>query len=46
MSDKIIIRSNGEDKEISIPPFGSINFIIQNGKVYKIDKSETIIIKK
>ena len=44
--DKVIIISNNDKTEIQVPLFGSVNLVIQNGKVYKIEKTESNIIKK
>lgn len=45
--DKIIIESEGQvKKEIVVPVFGDIKLIVQNGKVYKMEVTESTLIKR
>lgn len=47
MSDKVIIsRDNGKEEALKIPEFGKMIFTIQNGKVYKVEKTESILMNK
>lgn len=43
--DVITIKSGSNTKEIIVPNFGNVNIVIQNGKVYKVEKTESEIIK-
>lgn len=45
MQEKIVVTlSNGHEKEISLPKFGEIKFVVRNGKVtnIKIEQDEKI----
>lgn len=33
-------------KEITVPEYGSVHFTIQDGKIYKVEVTESTIIKK
>lgn len=47
MSDKVIIaRNNGKEEALKLPEFGKMIFTIQNGKVYKVETTESILINK
>ncbi|MCI1134514.1 DUF2292 domain-containing protein [Enterococcus gallinarum] len=47
VGEKVVLcYENGSTETISLPEFGNIVITIQNGKIYKIDKSETQIKKR
>ena len=47
MNDEILIRgTDGKVKILIIPDFGEYKLVIQNGKVYRIERTESEIIKK
>lgn len=43
--DVITIKSGTIVKEITVPQFGNVNIVVQNGKIYKVEKTESNIIK-
>lgn len=46
VGEKIVLcYDNGNTETISLPEFGNIVITIQNGKIYKVEKSETQIRK-
>lgn len=44
--DKITYTSKEGMKEITVPEYGSVHFTIQDGKIYKVEVTESTIIKK
>ncbi|GBD79453.1 hypothetical protein TEHD86_1800 [Tetragenococcus halophilus subsp. halophilus] len=44
--DKIKIIKQEGIKEISVPEYGHIQFIVQNGKIHRVEVTESTIIKK
>lgn len=47
VGEKVVLcYENGDTETIPLPKYGNIVITIQDGKIYKIDKSETEIKKR
>lgn len=44
--DKIKYTSKEGTKELTVPEYGSVHFTIQDGKIHKVEVTESTIIKK
>ncbi|WP_422804599.1 DUF2292 domain-containing protein [Tetragenococcus halophilus] len=40
-----IVSDKRPTQEINIPAFGSVHFVVQNGKVHRVEKTESTVIK-